>query len=462
MPREIPKIIHVVWIGGGDLTKVKDLEGIRSYLRTNPSYEVWLWWDHSHVFNMHGVRKALNLPLEEQEQRAAFRTVYQEPAPDAGEDYPQPERGPGQDHRSFQLLQRILSADAPIPAGLQDFFQEFVDYWERQYSPGGLFEGSERPPLGVFMKSEEQKGRRETLLALFLLHKANDAMAPLREAAGKSDGRLVLRDVAELTAEMNWLNWDSYNKELGFRGIFPAAASDILRYEILYNYGGIYMDVDLQLTASLDQLSVGENLALCAFEDFHGVDRADGANQIYHKGSHKTHGDHPFYAMNNIVATHPQSCFADTLRLAIKQAYQEMEAQPDGPLRSYWEQVPNKSTIDLTGPNLVREVLYQCFLGTPQNEMAQHCVERLRSATPHFLKNDRDSTKAALKALDPQQKGTPVDEPFARSATVWDDSDPRHFGFWNWVWENAYFPMHKVNWQTEAAAKSDTKAAGKQ
>ncbi len=239
----------------------------------------------------------------------------------------------------------------------------------------------------------------------------------------------------------------------------PAAASDVLRYEILYTFGGVYMDVDLQLTAALDQLEVEDDLALCAFEDFTKRTRRN-TSQVYHGKSAATHARKCFYAMNNIIATHKGSGFVALLRAAIGIAYGRMDNDPTGALRAYWQCVPNKATIDLTGPNLVREVQYQLSLGVALVDIPALCVDRVAAALAKAkiatTSQDREVVQDRAKAAEELKAD------FARMAELWPDDDPFYFAFWNWVWTHTYFPMHKVNWRTEASAKSDTKAAGKQ
>ena len=445
MPQNIPKIIHCIWIGGGNITQVKSLNGIKTWLTTQHDYEVWVWWDDSHVFSMHGVRDAI--------RESGLRRLYEM------------ERGPraqpsarGRDIRNLQFMTEVLKIDARTLQNLtaRSKVQAFQEDFHR------------------YRQERRLQSDQKTVLALYLIDRSQNAFLPLRQLSAQSGGRLKLCNVrsheflpTRIGGRKQWLNRDLYDEEMASRGIFPAAASDILRYEILYNYGGIYMDVDLELRASLGTLTVERDLALCAYEDAKGPPRRPTANLQFQQATAATHGGQPLYAMNNIVATHAKSGFAAMLRKAIRTAYDNMKlgdsrnaAVGGGVLRDYWERVINKATVDITGPNLVRDLQYLRYRGFSADEIPTVTMLRLVWALAAHRDLWDDESDDVRQAMDTADELLYV--AFPRFAKVWRDDDPVYAGFFTWVYHHTYFPMHKVNWKTDAAQQSDTKAAAGQ
>ncbi len=454
---DIPKILHCIWIGGGDITQVKDLDGIQSWIDTQPDYQIWIWWDDSHMLNMHGVRNAISTASDGVASGGAAAVAA--PASGAGSggagqvrrDHYEAERDDkdqksalGRDIRNLRFLDWLRQQDrASLPEKVQAFLDRYRAFYDSRDNAG------------------KHQGDQKLALALFLIDETAKAFEPLRHLQESNSDRVRLCNLRSHEflpgapgGTMNWMNSDLYNREMAYRGIFPAAASDILRYEILYNYGGIYLDVDLQFQERLGQLTVEENLARCAVEeDAKGTPRGDSSEE-YHQKTAKTHGGKCFYAMNNIVATHKGSRFADLLRKCIRYSYDEMDQDGDRIVKRYWKDIPNKATIDLTGPNLVREIQYCLYKGFSPRDIPEKSYKRLEAA---LKKHEAKMSEKHFDTIADLQR-----DDFPRFAKIWRDDDKRYVAFWNWVWAHTYFPMEKVNWHTPAAAQSDTKAAAQQ
>jgi hypothetical protein len=412
MPREIPKIIHFIWIGGGNLATVKSLDGLNSWLGEK-DYELWIWWDDAHMFSI-PARKEMSGSREKREDYERDLKM-------------------GRDIHNLRFL-----------AGT--------------------------------------KGPQEKLdLAVDLINKMRENFQCIRDLAKRYPDRIKLCNIRSHEylpnapgSTMEWTNRDLFDVEMSRRGVFPAAASDILRYEILYNYGGVYLDVDLEMREPLKTLTVEKDLALCGYinsfkrnelnqplnpKEALKLRRKEFCTQPYHEATKVTHKGECFYAQNGILATHAKSRFVDLLRRSIRVGYRHMGfaggAQPaysdeEQLLKRYWETVINKSTLDLTGPNLVRDIQYCLFRGFNPDQIPDITINRLMWE---------------LKAHpDPEHWGID-DHPdmavmsYPRNAELWRDDDPAYYGFYNWVSRTTWFPIHCIRWETEASLKSDTRAA---
>ena len=492
--KPVPRIIHCIWIGGGDIAQGKDTKAIKSWLKYG--FKVWIWWDSSHTYSMHGVRNAISSGVGGEQLRKLYESEVDPPESSALGQTGKPQKSAlGKDIRNLRMMtfivrhREVVTAQADLIKIRQEYLESHLsrtDFLKQASGPAKqkltlswILDDYDafRQDKSEFLKSQTKTSAEYEKLALvwFLDNRSKEAFRSIRKLKDDNKDRVTLCNIRDHKfipgapgSTMQWLNKDLLDMEMAFRGIFPAAASDILRYEILYNFGGIYMDVDLELTSAVpdSKLEVEANLALCAPLDSQ-VERED-ASQPYQKATEETHSGMCFYASNGILAVHPRSKFVDHLREAIKLAYSLLGLPFGKPknliLKHYWLKLVNKATIDLTGPNLVREIQYQLFLQDSKpprwkpDEIPAHAVDRLIIAlgkhtdlwlTPQ--KPEGVDTNAALK-----------NDNYPRFAKLWEDNDPRYYKFWNWVFSNTYFPMEYVNWNTDAAKKSDTKAAGKQ
>ncbi|KZN55569.1 TcdA/TcdB catalytic glycosyltransferase domain-containing protein [Pseudoalteromonas luteoviolacea] len=405
MARKINKIIHCTWAGGGSIEKIKTLQGIKSWLEHALDYQVWVWWDDAHQYNM-AVRKTLNKNSQQ------LRKEYDESS-----------RTPNHPFRGTAASGR--------------------DIHNIRFSTKGM-----------------DKDQKLALTVAMVKESLND-MAPLRELAAdeKYEGRLKLCNLRshEFLTGMQWLNQDAYHCELTHRGMFAAAASDILRYEALYNYGGIYLDVDIELTKAFGELSVEDGMMLAALTpDKHGEDyqgsKWPGRTDLELV---EVHGDKSLYLSNCAMAANKGSIVVDLIRKAIHSAY-EVILNSDSPLenagllKDYWQSNITRSTLDITGPNIVREVMMLYAKGTPVEKIPSICSIRLIN----FINNYRSIT-------DNQKK--PEDfEVMSRPAYVWRDDDVAQQWFWQWVARYAALPMSAFKLDTDGAEESDCRKAGNQ
>lgn len=405
----IPKIIHCTWAGGGAIDKVKSLDGIKSWLR-HTDYKVFVWWDSQRLFNMH-VRRLLRSSHD-------IRRLYDDSS-----------------------TKDTLGIRDKVTLGIRD-----------KVTPG-----SNRHNHRFLAQLMDKEGTFEMTKELW--DEIAHDLHPLEELAEAWPDRLLLADVRSkaLEGRIDWHNLELYERELTLRGMFAAAASDILRYEILYNFGGVYMDVDIELTGDLGTLRAHPDLLLAGitpdragkpcYKRWEGRDRIEATINYWMKC---------FYISNCIVAACPGSRAMQAVRETVGLAYACMEKttrisfqlDPKRLIRNFWDSDITRSTLDLTGPNVVREVLLQVHNGSNWDAIPYAGIKRLVQDLTEF------HGKKMPKDFD--------DETFRRVAYVWRDDHRAHLDFWKWISTWAVFPMKKIACDTDAAERSDCRTASTQ
>lgn len=398
----IPKILHCTWAGGGAIARVKSLDGLKSWLKFT-DYRIFVWWDSEQLFNMH-VRTLLK-------SDKGVRRLY--------------------DDSAFRDQLGIRGSARP---GSNQHHHRFLT--------------QSMSKLGTFETTKE------------LWDEVEHDLEPLRQLEEDYPDRFLLCDVRAkgLQGRVRWTNLLHYEHELTDRGMFAAAASDILRYEVIYHFGGVYMDVDIELTGELGQLQAYSDALLAGITpDRNGQPATTpwaGRERI---ATTTAYNQRCLYISNCIVASCPQSKTMDAVRETIRLAYGcvatpvsrlSLLSDPKKVLSRFWKADTTRSTLDLTGPNVVREVLYQRSRGVPWEDVPRRSVARLVAAL---------SQQPNLATM-PKDIGTP----FCRIDYVWRDDHSEHEAFWTFISECAVFPMTRVLCDTEAATRSDCRTASNQ
>lgn len=137
----------------------------------------------------------------------------------------------------------------------------------------------------------------------------------------------------------------------GRGGAYPAA-SDIARYEILHQRGGIYTDVDLECkqTLAFDKLKSHPDLVLVGM----AASKKEEAGSVT-----------PYFA-NALIASHQGSKLISDLIGDIKEEYDSIKGNDFSGTRYFAR--PNKATIERTGPNKLREQV-SVTLNRPQTDI---------------------------------------------------------------------------------------------
>lgn len=206
-----------------------------------------------------------------------------------------------------------------------------------------------------------------------------------------------LRDVAD-PDEITLQNKDAYNCELINRGGQLPAASDILRYEILNQHGGIYSDIDLGCNEPLDFSRIQSHPDLMLV----GLPGAKGES---------SESTTPYFA-NALLAAHPGSSAVQGMIDRIGNFYDTMQGNTlDG--RRYHEHI-NKSVIEVSGPSGLRQHIAS-VIGLPE----------------------ADAEKLSLR--------------------IWEKDLPENQPFWQAVDSHITFPPEFVEFETEEQNDSATK-----
>ncbi len=249
---DIPKIIHVIWVGGA--MKPVQKEYLRKWKRSNPDYQIWLWYDSKHMI-ANDLRVAIS-----QNFSGAEKERVQVQASWASSD------------RRLHMLQTILAVDC---------------------------------------RKRASKNHR-TLVK----YTTSQKLGSLAE----------LKDVRDLIPDMQ--NSFYYEMEMVNRGGNFGAASDLLRIEILYHYGGIYSDIDLGSLKGFGGLTCDTDLALI--------------------------GRYNTLLSNALLASHPRSRFMAMCRDRMGTNYKQLRSN-DCDMEQYYRDM-RKATIQLTGPSCVKMV----------------------------------------------------------------------------------------------------------
>lgn len=157
---------------------------------------------------------------------------------------------------------------------------------------------------------------------------------------------LELRDVSELDTTKNF---QIYKNEMVARGTNFGAASDILRIEILYKYGGVYVDTDVKTTENFGVIDADRSHPRFSAVDPRwagkgaGVTRADWQDDDWWKNVPTT----PKIS-NSIIASHAKCDGLKSYRKLITANYNGLMKSDE--MRDTYQSDIRKSTLRMTGP----------------------------------------------------------------------------------------------------------------
>ncbi|MGY4818375.1 TcdA/TcdB catalytic glycosyltransferase domain-containing protein [Pseudomonas chlororaphis subsp. piscium] len=405
--KTVPSNIHMVWVGsqpGGDQEKY-----LRQWAEKNPGSTVMLWVD-SQQFDAYAINKTAR-----QEAEKVFPDYQAE----------KPLRG-----LFSQLKTTLGNTDALLNLGAQ---KQALSELNKELSAKGNESWKEKLLSGAAKVTPQNAG--QVLAAFQQLTRGNDdkflqAECVILDQTVKSWDRCASnpqRDTAKLSAlqekfgdvknieirdlsnrsDIQLKNKDAYQHEIiGRNGAYPAA-SDIARYEILHEHGGVYADIDLECMQPLNGvLQAHPNLML--------VGLAEGKNEASGSAT-------PYFA-NALLASHPGSQMLADFIDKIGEDYQTLKGNEFRGDRYFSR--PNKSTIEATGPNGLRGHV--------------DTVVRQAQEQPHLMRNDVLSL----------------------SERIWDKGQQQNQDFWSSMESHFKFPDDYVNFETEEQQKSATKAMG--
>lgn len=213
-----------------------------------------------------------------------------------------------------------------------------------------------------------------------------------------------IRDLSN-PSDIQLHNRSAYDHEvIGRNGAYPAA-SDIARYEILYNYGGVYTDIDLECLQSLaSSLESHPDLMVVGLR----VNKKDADGNVM-----------PYFS-NALLASHAKSQMLADFIQKIGEKYQSLKGNEFEGDRYFSR--PNRSAIDLTGPNALRHHV-DTFVHQAQEQS-------------DWVRNDV----------------------FTLAEAIWGKADPENKVFWGAVDSHMTLPEGYVNFETEEQQLSATYA----
>ncbi|SAL41736.1 Subversion of eukaryotic traffic protein A [Caballeronia sordidicola] len=139
-----------------------------------------------------------------------------------------------------------------------------------------------------------------------------------------------------------------YRQELVERGGNFGAASDILRIEILMQYGGVYVDTDVSCASPLGSIICHES-----YPRFSAVNHAwkDGVSQSDWESAawwETKVGSQTPAISNSVIACHPRSKGMKTYKAMVRSNFKTLKN--DAARRELYFNDVRKSTIQMTGP----------------------------------------------------------------------------------------------------------------
>ena len=407
--KPVPNTIHMVWVGSEP--KVTQDEYLRQWAKLNPHHTVTLWVDSTqfgaYAANKEALAKAEALFPDFQAERP-LRGLFSQ----LGVTLAQPGSGPLTASRLAEQNQAIKELDKELSSPGNERLKAILLGGESKVTARNAPQ-----VLEAFKQHARRTDDQFFQAEAAILNQTTQAWDRSRGAAQRDIGTLEsvrerfsdvknvqIRDLSN-TSDISLKNQDAYLHEIIGRNGGYAAASDIVRYEIVGAYGGTYCDIDLECINNLEE-------ALFAHPDLMLVGLAQGKNEATNSGT-------PYFA-NALFSSHAGSSMLMRLVEHIGDQYQSMKGCEFSGDRYFSR--PNKSTIEVTGPNALRS----------------HVDRTIKSAGHEAL---------AVR-----------DDVASLSERIWDASLPQNKDFWRSVDSHFKFPDGLVNFETEEQQNSATKA----
>jgi hypothetical protein len=284
--RAIPKVIHIIWIGGDIPQRNRDC--IVTFPRMNPDWEVNLWIDANQLLT--GERRR---QISDQNGAQGLGRVSA---------------------AQWQEVAQVLGKKGGDAATIR-YLEEYLN-----------------------QRGETLRGMRATQVNS-IINFCEENGIKLRE---------VQRDL-----KMG-KNAAIYRRELVNRGANFGSASDILRIEILLQYGGIYADTDVSCVSPLGDIVCHQSYP-----------RFSAVNPVWHNGVSENdwtsadwwqaniRGDQPPPISNSIIASHAGSNGLKSYKALIHSRFRSLKTNDE--LRTEYMEDVRRSTIRMTGPTAAAE-----------------------------------------------------------------------------------------------------------
>ncbi len=347
----IPKKIHMIWVASEP--RESQLKYIRSWANKNPSAEINLWCDSRFfkLYEQNSMAKKtalLKSKVSPEEEDSFFHEKNLRDIFHQANIASQSKSNEDELKLSIKELSKALSSEefskellgndsTVTPENIKNVisnFKSMVRVFDEKHFQFSAYS------LGYTIVEWDNYKKD-------LLIKNKDKLTEI-ENLFKEYKNVKIRDISEVDLS----NKDAYNHEMfGRWGGYPTA-SDICRYEILYQHGGIYTDIDLECKETIDfsKLKCHPELMLVGMAK---PKKEEENNQT------------PYFA-NALLASHSKSNMLKTLIFSIGEYYNNLRGASFSGARYLAR--PNKSTIENTGPNKLRGHVLTA-LGFPRNDI---------------------------------------------------------------------------------------------
>jgi insecticidal toxin len=196
----VPKNLHFVWLGGGIGAIQRDYLNVWRQVLAGQGYTLNLWYDSDALLAYQTNKVIVEAAKADALLKADAGSLTEEHLATLYEE------------RAIVLKQQMFAHINAAVAQGQAGDEARIDLLSRAY-------GQDPEALEVL-----RQNNRDSLLALH-------------------GGDLHLRDLGDASQPLQWQLKDIYQREIRLRGNL-AAASDVVRAEVLFNEGGLYADVD--------------------------------------------------------------------------------------------------------------------------------------------------------------------------------------------------------------------------
>jgi hypothetical protein len=406
--KTIPSEIHTVWVGSQPGRQQQ--EYLRQWAEKNPGSTINLWVD-SLQFDTFSTNKAVREKIgglfsdpQQYQAEKLFRGLFSQLNSTLGK--------PETFQNEWAKRQALKDINIELSAKCNESFKQKLLSNKNEVTAVNANEVSKS--FRRLTQDNDEKYLLADRLVLDQTIRSWDCLAGTKSRDVSSLKKLQdlffdaknirIRDLSN-PSDIQLQNRSAYNHEvIGRNGAYPAA-SDIARYEILYNYGGVYADIGLECLQPLaGSLESHPDLMVVGLR----VNKKDADGNVI-----------PYFS-NALLASHAKSEMLAEFIQKIGKKYQCLKGNEfDGD--RYFSR-PNRSTIDLTGPNALRHHV-DTFVHQAQEQS-------------DLVRNDA----------------------FSLAEAIWGKADPENKVFWGAVESHMTLPEGYVNFETEEQQLSATYA----
>jgi hypothetical protein len=398
----VPKKIHLIWVASQPAeTQAKY---VKDWAKQNPDFKVNLWVD-SQQFNAYNDNKVVRDKIQKifpdrtayQQEKELRGMFHQLKMSKQNSQHPlQPETLSSESQQSIQEINKTLNKT------------EFK-HWKEHLL--GNSDKIDRKNVDSVLASFERLTchNNEKFFqadAITLDHTVKEWGSKPRDTEVfdkvkeqfKDYNNIQIKDLSR-SEDIQLRNKDAYKHAIvGRNGAYPEA-SDIARYEILNSHGGIYVDADLECTKPLNVSKIKCHPDLMLI----GLPAA----------KREAAGNPTPYVSNALLASHSNSNMLNNMIDSIGKTFNEMNGNTFEGSRYFGR--PNKSTLESTGPNALRNQVAHT-LGEPRTDLS------------------------------------------SMTQRVWDNRATENQNFWKAMDSHFTFPAGFVNFETPEQEDSATKA----